>query len=159
MIDYPNEFITSVEVSIERGLITSLTIKTSKGRTSPTFGDVSSGTRFVLEKPGNILVGFHGKAGSGLRGLGAYYRPLPPPPDTEKLEEEGGDGGDYWDDGGSFNCIGKIYIGLTENAIAFVKFMYVQNDGRIVFGDDHGSKTLSDIQEVTNSIPVLCRYR
>ncbi|CAH8384992.1 unnamed protein product [Eruca vesicaria subsp. sativa] len=155
VIDYPNEFITSVEGSIdERSFICSLTIKTSKGRTSPTFGDVRLGSRFVLEKPGNVLVGFHGKVNDGaLLALGAYYRPFPLPPDTEKLEEEGGDGGDYWDDGNSFIGIGKIYIGLTQNAIASVKFMYVQHDDRIVFGDDHGSKTLSDIQEFTIDDP------
>ncbi|KAL0642554.1 hypothetical protein Bca4012_040844 [Brassica carinata] len=87
-----------------------------------------------------------------LRALGAYYRPLPPPPDTEKLEEQGGDGGDYWDDGNSFSGTRKIFIGLTENAIGFVKFMYVQNDS-VIFGDDHGSKTLSDVQEFTLSDP------
>ena len=83
---------------------------------------------------------------------------MPPPPDTEKLEEQGGDGGDYWDDGNSFSGTRKIFIGLTENAIGFVKFMYVQNDS-VIFGDDHGSKTLSDVQEVTDSILIIYSYR
>ncbi|CAH8384963.1 unnamed protein product [Eruca vesicaria subsp. sativa] len=154
VIDYPNEFITSVEGSVENGLFRSLTIKTSKGRRSPTYGEFK-GSKFVLEKPGNILVGFYGtRCDDSITSLGAYYRPLPPPPVEEKLEEQGGNGGDNWDDGGTFHRIKRIYIGLTENkAIGFVKFMYVQNDDRIVFGDDHGSKTLSDIQEFTIGDP------
>ncbi|CAH8384954.1 unnamed protein product [Eruca vesicaria subsp. sativa] len=153
VIDYPNEFITSVEGSFQDNL-NYLVIKTSKGRTSPTFGNVSSGTRFVLEKPGNILVGFYGKEEYFLYALGAYYRPLPPPPDTEKLEAQGGDGGDYWDDGSAFDRIRKIFIGRTENAVGFVKFAYVQNN-RFSLGDDHGNKTLlSDLEEFTLGNPM-----
>ncbi|KAH0855970.1 hypothetical protein HID58_084231 [Brassica napus] len=86
--------------------------------------------------------------------MSPYYRPLPPPPDTEKLEEQGGDGGDYWDDSNSFSGTRKIFIGLTETAIGFVKFMYVQNDS-VIFGDDHGSKTLSDVQELNDPAEYL----
>ncbi|CAH8361101.1 unnamed protein product [Eruca vesicaria subsp. sativa] len=138
VIDYPNEFITSVEGSLEGIRVTSLTVKTSKGRTSPKFGFRVTSDKFVLEKPGHVLVGFHGSSDYYLLALGAYYRPLPPPPDTVKIEEEGGDGGDYWDDGGAFNGIRKIYIGLTENNTI----------------DDHGNKSvLYDLQELTLSDP------
>lgn len=95
MLDYPNEFITSVEGTLKEVTehsnpstwIKSLVFKTSKGRTSPTFGEVSTGRKFVLEKKGSALVGFYGwNSCFTLIALGAYYRPFPPTPDSEKLE-------------------------------------------------------------------------
>ncbi|OAO95068.1 hypothetical protein AXX17_AT5G35870 [Arabidopsis thaliana] len=154
VLDYPNEFITSVEgtlaapKSVNITWITSLTFKTSKKRSSPTFGSASS-RKFVLEKNGSALVGFHGynSVGNTLNSLGAYYRPIPPTPDVEKLKAHGGDGGASWDDGGTFNSVRKIYIGLNENVVGFVKFMYYKS-ARVVIGDDHGNKTtISEDQE------------
>ncbi|XP_019086330.1 PREDICTED: jacalin-related lectin 44-like [Camelina sativa] len=155
VLDYPNEFITSVEGTLAAPKsanvtwITSLTFKTSKGRTSPTYGSVSSGRKFVLEKNGSALVGFYGYNGvcDTLNALGAYYCPFPPTPDAAKLEAQGGDRGASWDDGGTFNSVNKIYIGLSKNVIDFVKFMYFKS-ASVVIGDDHGNKTmLSDVQE------------
>jgi hypothetical protein len=150
VLDYPNEFITSVEgtlatpTNFDITWILSLTFKTSKGRTSPTFGSSSPGRKFVLEKNGSALVGFHGYIGPGynIKALGAYYRPIPPTPDVKRLEAQGGDGGASWDDGGTFNSVRKIYIGLGKNVVGFVKFLYYKN-ARVVIGDDHGNKTLS----------------
>ncbi|CAN8257951.1 unnamed protein product [Cochlearia groenlandica] len=160
VLDYPNEFITSIEGTMFDGMsqfISSIIIKTSKGRTSPTLGfertDYKSKT-FVLEKKGSALVGFYGWVEyATLYALGAYYRPLPPPPDSEKLESQGGDGGVYWDDGGTFNGVRKIYIGISKNYIAFIKFMYFKS-ANMVFGDDHGNKDmLTDVQELELNFP------
>ncbi|EFH46463.1 hypothetical protein ARALYDRAFT_355180 [Arabidopsis lyrata subsp. lyrata] len=88
-----------------------------------------------------------------LNALGAYYRPIPLAPAAIKLEAKGGDGGASWDDGGNFEGVRKIFIGLSENAIAFVKFMYYK-DARMVYGDDHGNKTLFDDKEFELNYPV-----
>ncbi|CAA7029692.1 unnamed protein product [Microthlaspi erraticum] len=100
-LDYPNEFITSVDGTFKavdstfkgsttpRMSITSLVFRTSKGRTSKTFGSVS-GTKFVLESKGCALVGFHGWIHRNFLGaIGAYFSPLPPPSTVEKLEAQG----------------------------------------------------------------------
>ncbi|XP_019089263.1 PREDICTED: jacalin-related lectin 44-like [Camelina sativa] len=152
VLDYPNEFITSVEgtlinlksTTLKMTWISSLIFKTSKNRTSPTFGTVSDGRKFVLGKNDSALVGFHGYDNVGLstlNALGAYYRPFPPTPDAVKLEAQGGNRGASWDDGGTFNSVNKIYIGLSEKVIGFVKFMYFKS-ANLVIGDDHGNKTM-----------------
>ncbi|CAL9218630.1 unnamed protein product, partial [Arabidopsis halleri] len=114
VINYPNEYITSVEgafVNDTDTWVKSLTFKTSKGRTSRTFGFKSADnirSDFVLENKGCALVGFHGRSTESgtfpdtvLIGLGAYFDrlPPPPPPNAEKLEALGVDGGPCWDDG------------------------------------------------------------
>ncbi|CAA7040133.1 unnamed protein product [Microthlaspi erraticum] len=95
VLDYPTEFLTSVEgTSVYRypqSRITSFIFKTSKGRASPIFGNAFSDdqlVKFVLEKKGCAFVGFHGRSLSALlNALGAYFLPMPPPQDGEKLEE------------------------------------------------------------------------
>ncbi|CAN8288236.1 unnamed protein product [Cochlearia groenlandica] len=155
-IDYPNEFITIMEGTLytignDYASIASLTFRTSKGRTSLTFGNATNKT-FVLESKGCCVVGFHGWSTGALEGIGAYFRPLSPPPKTEKIEAKGGDEGAFWDDGG-FDGVRKIYVGRSDNAIAFVKFMYYK-EARMVFGDDHGNKThLFGVQEFELNYP------
>ncbi|CAA7043633.1 unnamed protein product [Microthlaspi erraticum] len=65
VVDYPNEFITSVEGTLTMDgsstCVSSLTFKTSKGRTSLTFGREGK-SKFVLESKGCALVGFHGRS-------------------------------------------------------------------------------------------------
>ncbi|KAJ4896682.1 Jacalin-related lectin 10 [Raphanus sativus] len=81
VIDYPHELLTSVEGTYnilpdDRVLVVrSLIFKTSKGRTSPTYGFVS-GTQFVLEKEGNAIVGFHGRDGDAFDAIGVYFSPI-----------------------------------------------------------------------------------
>ncbi|KAG7650048.1 Jacalin-like lectin domain [Arabidopsis thaliana x Arabidopsis arenosa] len=156
VVDYPNEFITSVEVTISKQndspvpsltseTVASLTFKTSKGRTSSTFGSPAT-KKFVLQSKGCGVVGFLGRSNYYYTyALGAHFCPLPPLPDGEKVEAKGGDGGASWDDG-RFDCIRKIYIGHSEMGIAFVKFLY-DKDNKVVVGDDHGSKTLLGVDE------------
>ncbi|CAN8253513.1 unnamed protein product [Cochlearia groenlandica] len=153
IVDYPNEFITSVEGTLGTAsfkFIASLTFKTSKGRTSSTFGRATN-NNFSLESKGCAVVGFHGRSNTSVYALGAYFRPLPPLHGSEKLEAQGGDGGDFWDDGG-FNGIKNIYIGHNEIGIAFVKFLY-DKDNQTVVGEDHGSKTLLGVDEFELEAP------
>ncbi|CAN7014938.1 unnamed protein product [Brassica oleracea var. botrytis] len=81
VIDYPNEYLTSVEGTYntipEDGVLVvrSLIFKTSKGRISPTYGFVS-GTQFVLESQGNVIVGFYGRDGGGFDAIGVYFSPI-----------------------------------------------------------------------------------
>lgn len=78
-MDFPNEYIISVEGTFNkiRGFValTSLTFKTSEKRTSQTFGCVT-GTKFVLERKGNVIVGFHGRDGVAFDSIGVYFFPM-----------------------------------------------------------------------------------
>lgn len=151
-LDYPNEMITYVEGTFKsfasgKIRVTSLIFKSSEGRTSQTFGNVS-GTKFVLEKKGCAVVGFHGRHDDrDLVAIGAYYSQIPPPT-AEKLRPQGGCRGGSWDDG-VYDNVRKIYVGQCENGIAFLKFVY-DKDTRMVIGDDHGNKTPLEIKEVIN---------
>lgn len=153
-VDFPNEFITHVDRTWRTNdcmCVSSLTFKTSKGRTSSTFG-YATNNKFVLENKGCGIVGFHGRSDSmyHLHRLGAYFRPLPPPPKAEKVEAKGGDGGVSWDDTG-FDNIRKLYIGHNEMGIAFIKFL-CDKDNQIVVGEDHGSNTLLRVDEVSTLV-------
>ncbi|ESQ30252.1 hypothetical protein EUTSA_v10011670mg [Eutrema salsugineum] len=83
VVDFPNEYMTSVEGTydhIHEGnylVLTSLTFKTSKGRISQTFGLVT-GTKFVLESQGNAIIGFHGRDGGSFDAIGVYFAPMAP---------------------------------------------------------------------------------
>ncbi|KAG2325750.1 hypothetical protein Bca4012_040246 [Brassica carinata] len=156
-VDHPREYITSVEgsyaVTQPYGCIVlrSLTFKTSKGRTSPTVGLVT-GTKFVLESKGNVIVGFHGRVGSCVDSIGAYYYFFSPPPHSEKLQGHGGDGGDSWDDG-VFKNVKKIYVGQGDIGIASLKFEYESETSEVIVGKEHGKKTLLDYEEFELDYP------
>lgn len=95
LLDYPEEYITSVEGTYDfTNRLSSLSFKTSKERTSPTYGKVGKQT-FVLKSKGRALVGFHGWASLGIDAIGAYFGPPP----VEKLQVQGADGGASWNDG------------------------------------------------------------
>ncbi|CAA7040131.1 unnamed protein product [Microthlaspi erraticum] len=104
----PNEFVTSIKGKFKncgRGetWFTSLTFKTSTGRTSPTFGNVFGDNLvdFVLESKGCALVGFYGWCSYGaVHALGAYSHPMPSLQDAEKLEPQSGDEGASSDNDG-----------------------------------------------------------
>lgn len=149
-LDYPNEVITYVEGTFKRfgpgkTRVTSLIFKSSEGRTSSTFG-VVYGTKFVLEKKGCAVVGFHGRHDDrDLVSIGAYFSPMPPPT-AEKLRAQGGLRGESWDDG-VFDGVRKLYVGQGDNGVAFLKVVYGR-DTRIIIGEDHGNTTPLDVKEV-----------
>ncbi|KAG7543493.1 Jacalin-like lectin domain superfamily [Arabidopsis thaliana x Arabidopsis arenosa] len=156
-VNYPYECITSVEgsyaVTQPYGCIVlrSLTFKTSNGRTL-VIGTVT-GTKFSLQSEGNAIVGFHGRVGSCVDSIGAYYAPFfPSPLPTEKLEGQGGDGGDSWDDGAFLN-VKKVYIGQGTNGIVAVKFEYENDASEVVFGDEHGKTTLLGYEDFKLDYP------
>ncbi|XP_010545659.1 PREDICTED: jacalin-related lectin 23 [Tarenaya hassleriana] len=154
VIDYPNEYITSVEGTYNKvslfgsEVVTSLTFKTSAGRASLTFGNASGGSNFLLEVEGLGLVGFHGRASDALTALGAYFAPLVP---AKKLQAQGGDGGSSWDDG-VYDGVRKIYVGQGDFGVAFVKFRYDKGSNEVA-GDDHGKKSLLGTEEFELDYP------
>lgn len=158
-VNYPYECITSVEgsyaVTQPYGCIVlrSLTFKTSNGRTL-VIGTVT-GTKFSLQSEGNAIVGFHGRVGSCVDSIGAYYAPFfPSPLPTEKLEGQGGDGGDSWDDGAFLN-VKKVYVGQGSNGIVAVKFEYENDASEVVFGDEHGKTTLLGYEDVCDDFSLI----
>ncbi|KAG7574192.1 Jacalin-like lectin domain [Arabidopsis suecica] len=148
----PDEYIKSVEATYDKPdffrnvVITSLTFETSKGRTS--FSGYKGGKKFKLEQKGRKLVGFHGKEGSAIDALGAYFAPVPTPTPiipAKKLPAIGGNGGVAWDDG-VYDGVRRILVGQGNDGVAFVKFEY--NKGKdVVSGDDHGKMTLLGTEE------------
>jgi len=140
--------------------VTSFVFKTSKGRTSRTFGErTSDSVEFVIESKGCAVVGFHGwyaPLGAGyITALGAHFYPMPLPPAAEKLEAQGGAGGVPWDDGSNFERVRKIYIGTCEVGIVSVRFLYENDIEEIVVGDHHGNKNLLRHEEVITTTSLL----
>ncbi|KAL1224541.1 Jacalin-related lectin 20 [Cardamine amara subsp. amara] len=158
VVDYPNECITSVggtcdQVTDSANRVRTLSFKTSKGRTSPTYGNVPGKRAFVLESKGRALVGFHGRGAWAIDAIGAHFGPFPiPPPPAEKLQSKGGEGGGTsWDDG-AFDGVRKIYVGQGENGVASVKFVYDKNN-QVVLGEDHGKMTMLGYEEFELAYP------
>ncbi|KAL1191574.1 Jacalin-related lectin 23 [Cardamine amara subsp. amara] len=168
VLGYPDEYIKSVEATYHKTdifrntVITSLKFETSKGRTS--FFGYSVGKKFVLEQKGRRLVGFHGREGSAIDALGAYFAPVhtptpkptptptPKPTPTpaplipaKKLPAVGGNGGVSWDDG-VYDGVNKIFVGQGTDGVAFVKFEYSKGKD-LVSGNGHGKMTLLGTEE------------
>ncbi|CAN8314165.1 unnamed protein product [Cochlearia groenlandica] len=124
-INYPHEYITSVEGTYARPYswtgITSLTFKTSQGRTSPTFGN----KKFVLSNNGQKLVGFHGRSGNAIDALGAHFLSESAIFPT-KLTAQGGPGGGTWDDG-VYSDVRKVYVGGDGACVTRIIFDYVKD--------------------------------
>ncbi|CAN6844374.1 unnamed protein product, partial [Brassica oleracea var. botrytis] len=59
----------------------------------------------------------------------------------------GYDAGDSWGDYGIYDGVKKIKVGLYEEGIAFVKFVYIKGNG-LVTGDDHGKITSLGAEEI-----------
>ncbi|KAF3554117.1 hypothetical protein F2Q69_00017638 [Brassica cretica] len=137
VIEYPDEHITAVEGShnkvalIATEVITSLVFKTSKGRTSPTFGPnlfgVVNGTKFKFEDEGKKIVGFHGRSDKAVDALGVYLEldSLTTPFPIYKLEAQGGKEGSVWDDG-CFDGVRTVRVGQDDCRITYLEFEYVK---------------------------------
>ncbi|CAN7062728.1 hypothetical protein BRARA_D02380 [Brassica rapa] len=142
VVNFPNEDIKLVEVTYDNPklfrntVITSLKFETTTGRTA-TFG-YEAGKKFVLGGP--RLVGFYGKEGDAIDALGAYFEQIPAPTPPPVI-------GDSWGDYGIYDGVKKIKIGLYEEGIAFVKFVYIKGNG-LVTGDDHGKITSLGAEEI-----------
>ncbi|CAH2036445.1 unnamed protein product [Thlaspi arvense] len=137
VVDYPTEHITVVEGTID-GYLTSLRFKTSKGRTSPAFGNVV-GRKFVFDERDFMLVGFCGRSGDAIDALGAHFGPLPAPtptPATTKFGPLGGIKGNTFDDG-VFDGVKKITVGADEYSISYIKIEY-EKDGKVEIRE-HGT--------------------
>ncbi|CAH8386822.1 unnamed protein product [Eruca vesicaria subsp. sativa] len=152
VLDFPDEYIKSVEATYDKPnlfqhtVITSLTFQTSKGRAS-SFG-YTKGKKFVLEQKDRRLVGFHGKEGDAVDAIGAYFAPITAPTPVipaKKLPSVGGNGGVAWDDG-VYDGVRKIYVGQGNDGVSFVKFEYTKGTD-LVSGDEHGKATILGAEE------------
>ncbi|CAH2036446.1 unnamed protein product [Thlaspi arvense] len=129
-VDYPNEYIIAVGGSYnhifnyDTTLITSLFFKTSKGFTSPLFGEMA-GTEFNLEgQNGGQLIGFHGRGGYAIDAIGAHFEKL----SSLKIGPVGGNKGNTFDDG-VFDGVKKITVTADEYSVTYIKIEYA-NDGK-----------------------------
>ncbi|KAJ0250398.1 Jacalin-related lectin 5 [Hirschfeldia incana] len=150
-VDYPNDNIVTVGGSYKHiftydaTLLTSLYFTTSRGFTSPLFGE-KTGTDFEFqgENRGNLL-GFHGRAGHAIDAIGAYFdtgsqgdpgkggtRPVVP----GKMGPLGGDKGNEFDDVG-FDGVKKVTVGADEFSVTYIKIEYVK-EGKVEIRE-HGT--------------------
>ncbi|CAN8268859.1 unnamed protein product [Cochlearia groenlandica] len=81
VVEFPNEYITAVEVNSDKifgsdsEIITMLRFMTNK-RTSPPFG-LEGSKSVILKEDGHKIVGFHGKAGNDiLHQVGVHVKPV-----------------------------------------------------------------------------------
>ncbi|XP_010528951.1 PREDICTED: myrosinase-binding protein 2-like [Tarenaya hassleriana] len=132
----PNEYIISVEGTTNHvplyktTIVTSLSFKTSTGRTSPTYGFVT-GEKFVLEDRGREIVGFHGQAGEAIDAIGIHSSIV------SKLPIQGGKNGSAWDDG-AFDGVTRVFVGDADSFIGYIKFEYTKNGNDVTY--EHGTK-------------------
>ena len=149
-MDYPNDNIVAVGGSYnhiftyDTTLITSLYFTTSRGFTSPLFGE-KTGTDFEFqgENRGKLL-GFHGRAGFAIDAIGAYFhtgsqggqgggpRPVVP----GKMGPLGGAKGNEFDDVG-FDGVKKVTVGADEFSVTYLKIEYIK-DGKVEIRE-HGT--------------------
>ncbi|CAA7040124.1 unnamed protein product [Microthlaspi erraticum] len=95
------------------------------------------GDKFTLAVDGKKIIGFHGSAKYHLDSLGAYFTEILP----TRLEPKGGKGGTEWDDGADHEGVTKIRLRASGKGIHSIRFDYVNKDGHIQEGPDHGSDT------------------
>ncbi|KAF8089114.1 hypothetical protein N665_0517s0002 [Sinapis alba] len=148
-VNYPNDNITDVGGTYKHiyttntTLITSLYLTTSRGLTSPLFGEMK-GTEFEFKSDnGGKLIGFHGRASYAIDAIGAYFDSGSKPggdtgSSTQKLDAQGGKGGNQWDDGGDHDGVTKIHVAVGRG-IEQLSFEYVKN-GQTKEGPPHGVK-------------------
>ena len=145
-VDYPNEYITAVGGSYKHifnydtTLVKSLYFTTSKGFTSPLFGEMM-GTEFEFkgENEGK-LVGFHGRGGYAIDAIGAHFAQATTSSSSSliKMEAVGGKGEETFDDG-SFDHVRKVSVGQGNSHISYIKFEYEKDGRRITH--EHGQRT------------------
>ncbi|KAL0743318.1 hypothetical protein Bca4012_084831 [Brassica carinata] len=146
MINYPDEHLVLVEGWYDSSnVILGIQFKTNQ-KTSDYLGYEfdGTGTKFTLQVQ-NKIIGFHGFSSNHLHSIGAYFVPLPsttilPIDPPKKL-------GDVWDDG-AHNKVNKVFVGLGQDGIASVKFVYINGSYR-VYGVEHGKPTLLGFEEFT----------
>ncbi|CAN6928876.1 unnamed protein product [Brassica oleracea] len=154
-LDYPKDSIIAVGrtykhiYSYDTTLITSLlyVFTTSKGITSPLFGEMK-GTEFEFKgEHGEKLIGFHGRSRNAIDATGAYFstsdnsnsgRESKSEFSTQKLDAQGGKGGNQWDDGGDHDRVTKVHVAVGRG-IEQISFDYLKNR-QTNEGPDHGVK-------------------
>ncbi|XP_056841822.1 myrosinase-binding protein 2-like [Raphanus sativus] len=145
-VDYPKDNITSFGgsykhiYSYDTTLITSLYFTTSRGFTSPLFGE-TKGTEFEFQsKNGGKLIGLHGRVGDAINAIGAYFdtgeggSPIPIVPG--KMGPLGGEKGKEFNDVG-FDGVKKVTVGTDEYSVTYIKIEYIK-DGKIEIRE-HGT--------------------
>ncbi|CAI0436011.1 unnamed protein product [Linum tenue] len=148
MFDYPQEILTHITgtygplMYMGPNIIKSLTFYTNKGKHGP-FGD-EQGPSFTSKIDEGRIVGFHGREGFFLDGLGVHVlegivkvsygvlkEPVPQGPGPW-----GGDGGRPWDDG-VFSGVKQIFVTRTADAICSIQIEY-DRSGQSVWSVKHG---------------------
>ncbi|ESQ30257.1 hypothetical protein EUTSA_v10011239mg [Eutrema salsugineum] len=131
-VDYPKDKITAVGGSYDHiftydaTLVTSLYFTTSNGITSPLFGKTSGNDFNLKGENGEKLVGFHGRGGTAIDAIGAYFD-TSSDSSTQRVDAQGGKGGIQWDDGGDHDGVTKILLVGSGRGIDQIKFDYLEN--------------------------------
>nr|WRQ20294.1 jacalin-related lectin 4-like [Citrullus colocynthis] len=148
VMDYPNEYLISIygyygsihNWGIDGTVIRSLTLETNIRSYGP-FG-VEDGNKFSFPITGGKIVGFHGKSGRYLDGIGVHVQTiqkigLQPEPQPKHLNmgPYGGKGGDHWEE--TFQTIRRlvIYHGLWIDSI---QLEYEDENQTLLWSEKYG---------------------
>ncbi|KAJ9536368.1 hypothetical protein OSB04_un000460 [Centaurea solstitialis] len=159
-IDYPNEYLTSLSGTVERGggSLGSLCFGTNQNQYGP-FGS-NHGTPFSYKGvEGVMIAGFHGRSGDYyLEAIGIYVMPISFALGLNSTSADnsmhqlcsrmtiprepgpwGASGGNPWDDG-VFSTVKQVRVHVVEslNVIYAIQFEYVQRDAKSVLSPIHG---------------------
>jgi len=130
-----NEHLESVEGSYTQRGIQTLQFKTNLRISEPIGYPGKDGIKFILAVEGKKIIGFHGSTYFRLYSLGAYFTRVTP----TRIEAIGGKVGTKWDDGVDQAGFTKIHVRSGQEGIQFIKFEYVDKNGRLRDGSIHGS--------------------
>lgn len=98
------------------------------------------GTPFSVQIKDNKITGFDKLPDSNLNSPGTYFVLNGSSSSPNKIEAVGGTDGETFDDG-AFDNVRKVYVGLGDSYVAYLKFEYETKDGKRET-HEHGKKTV-----------------
>ncbi|KAF8013855.1 hypothetical protein BT93_I1651 [Corymbia citriodora subsp. variegata] len=135
ILDFPQEYLTSIFGYTRDGAIQSLTFYSNKGRYGP-FGK-ETGKYFWYPLNGNRITGFYGARdpdNETLKSIGLYVEPIPHIHPFKTVGPIGGSGGTEWDDGVHTDARG--FRMSFDKAIMAIGIAY-DNNGSFMSGSEH----------------------
>ncbi|XP_059666856.1 jacalin-related lectin 3-like [Cornus florida] len=150
--DYPDEFLVSISgyYSSETAFasLQSLTIHSNEKTYGPFGTEVGNHFTFPAPYAGSKIIGLHGRSGSHLDAIGAYYLSRPSPVSVGPF---GGPGGDEWDDG-KHSGVKQVIIYSDGLVIVSIQFEYDDN-GKSKWSEKHGNLQRGTKHTITLDYP------
>ncbi|KAK4789688.1 hypothetical protein SAY86_016992 [Trapa natans] len=153
MLDYPDEYLTSISGNIGNPnlpVIRSISMKSNKRKFGP-FGK-ENGTTFSIHPEKQIggegkILGFFGKCGSSLDSIGVYYGSVSNPYPFKTIGPFGHSEGNSWDDG-KHSDVRQVIVVVFNSVIKSISIIY-DCYGHPLFPFKHGG---DGCEGITHSI-------